>query len=40
MVGGEGGFGPLLVIENKELKGFAIPHLPQDPHEYLGRDTY
>jgi hypothetical protein len=34
------GFEPLLVIENKELKGFCLPHDPPDPHKSLGRDTY
>jgi hypothetical protein len=34
------GFAPLPVVENKELKGFHLPHDPPDPHESLGRDTY
>jgi hypothetical protein len=27
-------------VENKELKGFRLPHDPQDPLESPGRDTY
>ena len=34
------GFGPLLVIENKELKAFSLPYDPLDPHKCRGRDTY
>jgi len=34
------GFEPLLDVENKELKGFFLPHDPLDPHETRGRDTY
>jgi len=34
------GFAPVLRIENKELKGFRLPHDPTDPHESRGRDTY
>jgi hypothetical protein len=34
------GFAPLPVAENKELKGFPLPHDPRDPVEDRGRDTY
>jgi hypothetical protein len=34
------GFEPLLIIENKELNRFRLPHDPPDPHESPGRDTY
>ena len=33
------GFEPLLVVD-KELNGYCLPHDPLDPHEYRGRDTY
>jgi hypothetical protein len=34
------GFAPLPVVENKELKGFSVPHDPLDPHDSPGEDTY
>jgi hypothetical protein len=34
------GFGPLPVIESKELNGLCLPHEPPDPHESPGGDTY
>jgi hypothetical protein len=34
------GFEPLSGVENKELKGFRLPHDPLDPLKSPGRDTY
>jgi hypothetical protein len=34
------GFAPLLVIENKELKGFLVPHDPLKVLKSQGRRTY
>ena len=34
------GFAPLLDVENKELKGFLLPHDLPDPLESPGLSTY
>lgn len=34
------GFESLLDVENKEVKGFSLPHDPPDPLKVVGRDTY